>query len=220
MSLRRARRLSLDELTPYLLPLPETPRGLVWGEVFGNARPVELEVGFGKGLFILNSAQARPDVNFVGVEIARKYQLFAATRMAKRSLANVRLARADARQFLRDHVPEASCQALHVYFPDPWWKKRHLKRRVFTPEFAEQCERALQPGGALHLATDVQEYFQLMTATLARCTRLSELPTRSAETGCQQAFLTNFDRKFRLEGRAIYQATYEVAAGSLTSTRT
>src|SRR5262249_18402958 len=136
LTLRRDRRLPIEELAPYLLSVPETPSPLLWPAIFGNSHPVEIEVGFGKGLFLLTSSQTRPDVNFLGIETERKYQLFAATRMAKRRLTNVRLARADARLFLRDFVASDSCQAIHVYFPDPWWKKRHLKRRVFTPEFA------------------------------------------------------------------------------------
>src|SRR5205807_7068201 len=121
----------LEELQPYLFELPKSgsgpPAPLDWRAVFGNDHPVEIEVGFGKGLFLLNAATARPDVNFAGIEIERKYQLFTATRLAVRKLGNVRVACADARLALRDHVPGASVQAVHVYFPDPWWKKRHHK---------------------------------------------------------------------------------------------
>src|SRR5262245_27436720 len=99
MNVRRAKRLPLEALAPYLLQAPQTPGALSWSEVFGNERPVEIEVGFGKGMFLLTSSQARPDVNFLGIEIFRKYQLYAATRLAKRSLKNVRLLCADARQF-------------------------------------------------------------------------------------------------------------------------
>ena len=110
-----------------------------------------MEVGFGKGLFLLSRPPtAIPDVNFVGVEIVRKYQLYTATRLAKRRPdATCASACADARLFLRDCVGAASLQAVHVYFPDPWWKKRHHKRRVFTAEFAAQCVRVLRPGGRL-----------------------------------------------------------------------
>ena len=150
--MRRARRLPLEELAPYLLPVPEEPRPFSWSAVFGNDHPVEIEVGCGKGLFLLTSAQTQPQVNFLGIEIERKYQLFAATRMAKRGLSNVRLVKADARFFLHAFVAAGSCQAVHVYFPDPWWKTRHQKRRVFTPEFAAQCERVLKPGGRIQIA--------------------------------------------------------------------
>lgn len=206
----RVRRLPLEELAPYLLAAPPTPGLLSWNTVFGNDQPVEIEVGFGKGLFLLTSAQARPEVNWLGIEIARKYQLFTATRLAKRQLVNVRLARADARLFLRDYVAADCCQALHVYFPDPWWKKRHLKRRVFTPEFAVQCARVLKPGGWLHVVTDVAEYFQVITDIVAQHTPLKRAASaESSLPDAGQEYLTNFDRKFRLEGRTIYRAGYQ-----------
>jgi tRNA (guanine-N7-)-methyltransferase len=188
----------------------QPPPLLDWRTVFGNDHPVEIEVGFGKGLFLLTASQACPAINFLGIEILRKYQLFAATRLAKRGLRNVRLVKADARDFLRQCVQAESVQAIHVYFPDPWWKKRHLKRRVFTPEFATQCERILRPDGVLHVVTDVEEYFQVMTETLAQGTHL----VRVAPAGPTQAahdldYLTNFERKFRKEGRPIYRGRFE-----------
>jgi tRNA (guanine-N7-)-methyltransferase len=211
--LTRAHRLSLEQLDPYLLTPAEGGGVLCWPAVFGNDQPVELEIGFGKGLFLLNSAQLRPDVNFVGIEIARKYQLLTATRIAKRGLRNVRLARADAREFLRDFVAGEACRVVHVYFPDPWWKKRHLKRRVFTPAFAGECERILKRGGRLSIATDVEEYFAIITGFVAHSTKLRPLQAAAAVAGPATAgdvdYLTNFERKFRIEGRSIYRAIYE-----------
>ena len=212
--MRRSRRFPLEDLAPYLLDVPPDPAALTWHVIFGNDHAVEIEVGFGKGLFLVTAAQACPGVNFLGIEIARKYQLFTASRLAKRQLRNVRLARADARLFLRDHVPPASCQALHVYFPDPWWKKRHLKRRVFTPEFAVQCERVLGPGGRLYVVTDVAEYFEVITALVREHTRLRPAPPPEATAGAHDLdYLTNFERKFRQAGRPIYRGTYEKQTG-------
>ena len=201
--MRRSSRLPLEQLAPYLREPPEYPAPLSWHEVFGNDHAVEIEVGFGKGLFLVTAAQACPDVNFLGIEIVRKYQLFTATRMAKRGLANVRLVKADARAFLRDYVGDGSVRAVHVYFPDPWWKKRHLKRRVFTAEFARQCERVLRPHGLLYVATDVDEYFQVMTELLAQQTQLKPLPAPELKQPEHDLdYLTNFDRKARKGGEA------------------
>jgi tRNA (guanine-N7-)-methyltransferase len=210
VSVRHRGRLPLEALAPYLLPLPESPAPFNWPAVFGNGHPVELEVGFGKGLFLLTTALAHPEVNFVGVEIVRKYQLFTATRMAKRSLHNVRLAWGDARLFLRDYVPASSLRAVHVYFPDPWWKQRHHKRRVFTLEFAALCQRALRPGGRLYTATDVEEYFGLMREALAPLDGLRLLPPAPEEG----EYRTNFERKARERGGTVYRAVY----GRLAST--
>jgi tRNA (guanine-N7-)-methyltransferase len=206
---RKTRRLPPEELAPYLLEVPDPPRPLTGRAIFGNDHPVELEVGFGKGLFLLTAAQACPEVNFLGIEIVRKYQLYAATRMAVRKLSNVRLACTDARAFLRDCLAGEVLRAIHVYFPDPWWKKRHHKRRVFTAEFARQCERTLEFWGELHLVSDVEEYFQVMTGLVATETGLQAGPPPEASDPKHDLdYLTNFERKFRKEGRPIYRARY------------
>jgi tRNA (guanine-N7-)-methyltransferase len=212
----RAKRLPLDELAPYLLSPPELPQRINWRLVFGNDHPVELEVGFGKGLFLLNACKACPEVNFLGIEILRKYQLYAATRFAKRGFKNVRLVKADAREFLRDCVADESFQAIHVYFPDPWWKKRHLKRRLFTVDFAVQCERTLQSGGRLYVVTDVADYFAVISELLEQHTRLKTpgadatgLAINPKEPAHDLDYLTNFERKFRKEGRTICRRIYE-----------
>jgi tRNA (guanine-N7-)-methyltransferase len=224
----RARRLPVELLEPYLLAVAASPPNrdtpseatmrLDWGQVFGNANPVEVEIGFGKGLFLLTSAQAHPQTNYLGVEILRKYQLFAATRMARRGLHNVRLVCADARRFLRDYLTDACVAAVHVYFPDPWWKRRHEKRRLFTAEFAAQCARVLRPGGKLYLVTDVEEYFGMMQRLLAQQSILSKLPRTALGTPEHDLdYLTNFERKYREVGRPIYRVAYERLSGSAFS---
>jgi len=207
---RRSRRLPLEALAPYLLELPAEARPVVWHGIFGNDHPIEIEVGFGKGLFLLENSQARPNVNFLGIEIERKYQLFTATRLAKRNLTNVRVLCADARRVLAEQVPAASVQAVHVYFPDPWWKHRHQKRRVFTPAFAAACARVLLPSGLLYLISDVEAYYQVMRETVARETALIEEPWLEV-TGDEGR--TNFERKYRREGRPIYRVLYRQVGG-------
>ncbi len=108
-------------------------------------------------------------------------------------------------------VPDASVRAVHVYFPDPWWKKRHKKRRVFTAALLASVVRVLEPGGELHVATDVEEYFDVIRTLVAAEPRLVELtvpPCKEPEHDLD--YLTNFERKFRIEGRAIYRASYKM----------
>ncbi len=211
-TLRSRRRLPSEQLQPLLFP--DAPRGqpappVDWSAVFGNDNPVEIEVGFGKGLFLLNAATARPAVNFFGIEIVRKCQLVTATRLALRPLTNVKLACADARPFLAERVPAASVQAMHVYFPDPWWKKRHHKRRLFTPEFATAVGRVLRPDGIFHIVTDVEEYFGVMRQIVADVACFQPVaPTQPTAAENDLDYLTNFERKFRKEGRPIYRAAY------------
>jgi len=215
---RKPARLPPEQLEPYLLPQPAdptvSPSPIQWRAVFGNDHAVEIEVGSGKGLFLLTSAQAHPGINYLGVEIERKYQLFAATRIAKRGLSNVRLACADARQFLRDRVPTASVQAVHVYFPDPWWKTRHQKRRVFTAEFVGQCERIIGPGGRLHVATDVEDYFRVISGLVAAVPVFRAMPPPAEHEPVHDLdYLTNFERKARQKGQPVYRAIYERGEG-------
>jgi tRNA (guanine-N7-)-methyltransferase len=217
---RKGVRLPLEALQPYLLPTPPPgpgsppPAPLDWREVFGNDRPVEVEVGFGKGLHLTTAGAARPETNYLGIEIVRKYQLFAATRLAKSGLGNVRVACVDARPFLRDAVPPGSVSRVHLYFPDPWWKKRHHKRRVFTPEFAATCERVLAPGGELLVVTDVADYAAMVRETARQHTRLAEAEApQEHQPSHDLDYLTHFERKFRQEGRPIHRLRFVKSPG-------
>lgn len=215
--MRRGVRLPLDRLDPFLLELPGAPQtpgdqpdaapavALDWRRIFGNDHPVEIEVGFGKGLFLVTSGTGRPDTNFLGIEIERKYTLYTANRLAKRSLHNVRVCCGDARLILDRLVPASSVQAMHVFFPDPWWKNKHRKRRLFTEAFAAACVRVLRPEGALNLVSDVAEYFAEITQLLGRQEALRMLPPPAPN---EVDYLTNFERKYRLEGRPIHRASY------------
>jgi tRNA (guanine-N7-)-methyltransferase len=170
---------------------------------------VEIEVGFGKGMFLLNAAQSQPEVNFLGVEIERKYQLWTADRLARHGLGNVRLVCGDARPFLRDCVPTETVHVIHVYFPDPWWKKRHHRRRVFTDEFARECARVLRSSGVLSVATDVEDYATKVRTVVATQTSLHELPAPQPNTPAHDLdYLTNFERKFRKQDKPIWRMRY------------
>jgi tRNA (guanine-N7-)-methyltransferase len=197
------------DLTPVSLDFPA--QVLDWTEVFGDARPVELEVGSGKGLFLANAATAWPDRNFLGIELSRKYARKAAERLAKRGLGNVRVVAGDARKFLEAFTPGRSLAAVHIYFPDPWWKKRHRKRRVFCEPFVADVARALRPGGEFFAATDVEEYFGVMREIMEAHPEFVPQPLEAPrEPQHELDYLTNFERKYRIEGRPIYRAHYRL----------
>lgn len=219
--MRKPRRLTADELAPYQLDLPAAspnrkpepdtppPEPLDWAVLFGNSHPVEIEVGFGKGLYLVSTATANPGRNYFGIEIVRKYQLYAASRIAVRGLPNAKTACADAKAVLQQYVRPGSVADVHVYFPDPWWKTRHKKRLLFTPEFAASVLAVLAPGGTLHFVSDVADYFEWVTGTLAGIPQFQRLPPPSERPPEHDMdYLTNFERKFRKEGRPIYRADY------------
>jgi tRNA (guanine-N7-)-methyltransferase len=183
---------------------------LIWADLFGNENPVELEIGSGKGLFLVNAATAAPAHNFLGVELSRKYAKLAAERLARHGLRNAKVWPGDARIVLPRHIPAAGLRAVHVYFPDPWWKKRHLKRRVFTESLVAELQRVLEPRGQLYVASDVEEYFDLIRDLIGAAPRFRERAVPEPKDPEHDLdYLTNFERKYRLEGRPIYRASYD-----------
>ena len=179
-----------------------------WDRLFDNEKPVEVEIGCGKGRFLINSAMAYPEINYIGIERALRYFRIMKERVVRRELANVRLLRDDAVYFVERFIPDGAVSAYHIYFPDPWPKKRHRKRRLFNTRFLEEIERTLAAGGSLDFATDYVEYFEEIQALLEASDRLDvlgEIPERVRELGRD---LTNFETKYPAEGRAIHSGAY------------
>lgn len=157
----------------------------------------------------MSSGEANPHTNYFGIEWIRKYQLYATTRAAVRNLPNVKTCCADAKAVLRNHMPAGSVQTVHVFFPDPWWKTKHKKRLLFTADFATSVLKVLKPGGVLHFVTDVADYFAWVSETLAGIPEFTLQPPPSENSPQHDMdYLTNFERKFRKEGRPIYRSRY------------
>jgi tRNA (guanine-N7-)-methyltransferase len=208
---------SLD-LSKHLLRFEQLPRPWSTEAIFGRrpgvlgARPLEIEVGSGKGLFLRNAARSRPEVDFLGIEIAHKYARFAAAGLAKAGLSNGRVVSGDGTRIFAELVPDGALAAVHVYFPDPWWKKRHRKRRVMNETFMRHVERTLMPGGALHFWTDVEEYFHTTLELLATHTRLSgPIPVPETPAEHDLAYRTHFERRMRLSNAPVYRAEFRKA---------
>lgn len=134
--------------------------------VFGRGGPRVFEVGFGMGRSLLEMAQAAPETNFIGVEVHKPGVGRLLHAMDEQGVQNIRIYRHDAVEVLRDCIPDNSLDAVHIYFPDPWHKKRHHKRRLIQAPFAALVRNKLKPGGILHLATDWESYAEQMIAVL------------------------------------------------------
>jgi tRNA (guanine-N7-)-methyltransferase len=178
-------------------------------KLFGRDAPLQVEVGSGKGLFLQSAAAAAPEHNFLGIEIATKYAHFAAARLAKRALTNAIMVHGDAQRVFAELMPDNSLAAVHVYFPDPWWKKRHHKRRVMNERFVRQIARTLAPGGALHFWTDVKQRYEATLELIAAHTQLTG-PLQVAERAAEHDldFRTHFERRMRLSDKPVYRAEF------------
>jgi tRNA (guanine-N7-)-methyltransferase len=160
-----AQRRALDDLLPrYSVPAGTAP--LDFRQLFGRAAPVHVEIGFGNGAALAAMAAAHPENNYLGIEVHRPGVGSLLRQVEASGLANVRVACHDAVEVLA-RIPDESLAALYIFFPDPWHKKRHHKRRLMQPEFVEALRRRLQPGGLLHFATDWEDYAQHTQAVLA-----------------------------------------------------
>jgi tRNA (guanine-N7-)-methyltransferase len=180
------------------------------GTLFGRRAPVELEIGTGKGRFLLESAAAEPGRNWLGLEVEPEYCALVRLRAARRGLPNVKVEPLDGREFVIRRLPPASIAALHVYFPDPWPKKRHRKRRLFTPEFSAAAARAIAPGGLLRVASDHEDYWREIEGLLEAEPLLVRLAPE--ETGPWSSG-TNYERKYAASGRPVFQAAFRRRGG-------
>lgn len=182
---------------------------------------VEIEVGPGKGTFLLAAAAARPEVFHVGIEAAPAYAQFAADRVQRAGLRNALLLVDNARLYLEDRVEPGAVARLHVYFPDPWPKRRHRKRRLFTEEAPALVHRVLRPGGWLLVSTDNAAYAGQICTVLGSSPllqrdqdeerRLSAMPGHGFSP-------TSFEAKYLAEGRVIRRYAFRRVDAPASST--
>lgn len=197
-------------VSPLRLDPEAAVAGIDWTGIFGNPGAVEVEIGIGKGRFLLALAAQRPDLNLLGVEWANEYLHIAEIRAEKRGLSNVRFVRVDARELVARAIPDDSVSAYYVFYPDPWPKKRHHKRRFFQPVTVGHVARTLRAGGLLHVATDHDEYWTVIEPLLDSHPEFLRLPTFGGDEFPLPAEqpLTNFEAKYAVEGRRRHRASW------------
>lgn len=172
-------------------------------------RPLEIEIGSGKGTFLVQQALRAPSTNYLGIEWAGEFYRYAADRLRRHECPNARLLHADATEFIRYRCPDGVARVVHVYFSDPWPKKRHHKRRVVQDRTLEDLHRVLVPDGELRLVTDHPELWAWYEAHAQRAAdrfvREGFAAADSANSG--ELVGTNYERKFAREGRPFRAMT-------------
>jgi tRNA (guanine-N7-)-methyltransferase len=179
-----------------IIPLPSIIERLDLATLFADRQPLEIELGSGDGSFLAQYADAHRKRNFIGVE-----RLLGRLRKIERKsnrlgLANVRAVRIEAAYFLEYLLPPKTAEALHIYFPDPWPKRKHRKNRLINPRFTQLARTALLPGGKIYLRTDDTDYFAQMKSVFAASPSFQEIPTPAELAGV----LTDFERGFLRRG--------------------
>ena len=179
-----------------ILPLPSIVDRLDLAALFPRSQSLEVELGSGDGSFLIQYATAHPDTNFIGVERLLGRIRKIDRRSHRAGLENIRLVRLEAAYVLEFLLPKHSAQAIHVYFPDPWPKRKHRKNRLINERFVELAREALQPGGIVYLRTDDADYFSQMNSVFGASSSFQESPTPASLSALQ----TDFERTFVARG--------------------
>jgi tRNA (guanine-N7-)-methyltransferase len=201
-----AQARALDTLLPkYGIEATTSP--LDYASVFGRVAPVTLEIGFGMGDATAHIASAHPDRDFIGIEVHGPGVGRLLNRIDAMGLENLRVIRHDAVAVVRDMIAPASLAAIHVFFPDPWPKKRHHKRRLMSAAFVAELASRLEAGGYLHVASDWQDYAIEMLATLDAETLLQNTSAGFADKPAWRP-RTRFETRGLAKGHAVYDLLF------------
>lgn len=177
---------------------------LDWATVFDREQPIEVEIGAGKGTFLVWVAQTHPTVNFFGVERLLDRLRKIDRKVRRLGLANVRLLRLEASYLVGKLIPDNSVSAYHILFPDPWPKRRHQGNRLIQGPFVLDMHRTLLPGGVVNLATDSEDYFGQMNRVMVQSGKYTAEPFEPLPEEAR----TDFERDFIAAGKPIYRARY------------
>ncbi len=199
---------NLDALWPrYGLEWPTAP--LDWGELFGRRAPLTLEIGFGAGEVLADLAIRHPEQDFIGIEVYRAGVGRLLGALGAAGARNARVFCADAVEVLAQAFADDSLDNLLLYFPDPWPKKRHHKRRIVQPDFADEIARVLAPGGLWRLATDWRDYAEQMRDVLDAHPRFENIGDDGGWVSAPPRTGTRFEARGRRKGHSVSDMAYQ-----------
>ncbi|RKD35307.1 tRNA (guanosine(46)-N7)-methyltransferase TrmB [Lacrimispora algidixylanolytica] len=193
------------EASPYVVQNPEEKKGR-WNEVFGNERPIEIEVGMGKGRFIMELASLHPDINYVGIERYPSVLLRGLQKRAEMELNNIVFMCVDAKN-LSEIFNQGEVQKIYLNFSDPWPKDRHTKRRLTSEEFMEVYDKILKPDGVVEFKTDNKGLFEYSLEAIPGDVweiKESTFDLHHSEMG-EGNVMTEYEEKFSLKGNPIFK---------------
>ena len=204
----QSQQRALDQLWPRFGIESGTP--IDAETLFGRSAPLHLEIGFGMGHALFELASTHPDEDYIGIEVHRPGVGRLLDEIDKSNIGNIRLCKHDAIEVLKQQLPENSLDTIMLFFPDPWHKKRHHKRRIVQPEFVAMVQRCLKPGGLFHLATDWEEYAEWMMEILSNTEGFSN------RAGAEQFAprpesrpVTKFDKRGLRLGHGVWDLLFE-----------
>lgn len=191
-----------------LVPLRNYEGTLLLQEVFSRHAPLEVEVGTGKGQTLATMAKSQVDADFLGIEVGSRWARLTRVRLIQAAVPNARLVWGEAQWVLQRYLPSGSVRRFHIYFPDPWPKHRHAKRRLFRSDFVAQMARCLEPLGEVRLATDHTPYFDQIRHVMA-----AGGFRHHSQAVWPDDPVSAFEAKYREQGRTIHRAVYSSPGG-------
>jgi tRNA (guanine-N7-)-methyltransferase len=196
-------------LAHYELPMQDTPWSI--SDIFGREADTVVEIGFGMGASLLTMARARPEINFIGIEVHRAGIGSLVADLQEEGLSNVRIAPFDACEVFRTCLPDQSLAGVQIFFPDPWPKKRHHKRRLIQPEFVQTLLKKIKKGGFIHCATDWEAYAEQIYQVLSNNPELSnQNPQGGFSERPMHRPLTKFEQRGIHLGHAVFDAIFMI----------
>ncbi len=205
--LTRGQQQALERLSD-IYGIDYSPEMLELDTLYTHTAPVTLEIGFGNGESLIQQAAARPDNNYLGIEVHRPGVGRLLSLIEKAGLSNLRVINHDAVEVLQQQIPDQSLDCVQLFFPDPWHKKRHHKRRIVNDNFVRLVQQKLKPGGLFHLATDWQDYAEHMLTVMEQAEGFTNTAGEGSYAKNTGRPLTKFEQRGQQLGHGVWDLVY------------